>query len=148
MNALLIGRFQPFHLGHLFALKEILKAGHKPTIVIGSIDKHDEKNPFTFKERKKIIQAVLKAESIKAKILGLKDYPTDKEWEQVLKHTKFDIIFSADDYPWLQDLKVIKIKRHNKISATKIRFLIRHSKPWQHLVHKAAIRHIPLDKLL
>ena len=56
MNGLLIGRFQPFHLGHLDALKFALSKVEKLWIGIGSSNKPNQKqNPFSADERKQMI---------------------------------------------------------------------------------------------
>jgi nicotinamide-nucleotide adenylyltransferase len=51
-RGLYVGRFQPFHLGHLYAIKEILAKVDELVIVIGSAQySHNLKNPFTAGER-------------------------------------------------------------------------------------------------
>ena len=50
--ALFIGRFQPFHKGHLSAVKWIAARSSKVIIAIGSAEKENEpKNTFSEKER-------------------------------------------------------------------------------------------------
>ena len=60
-EALFIGRFQPFHLGHLFAIEYILRQNHdKIIIVIGSAQySHTFENPFTAGERYEMIANTL-----------------------------------------------------------------------------------------
>ena len=56
MNGLLIGRFQPFHLGHLAALQFAIPKVDKLWLGLGSSNKPIEKNnPFSIEERKKMI---------------------------------------------------------------------------------------------
>ncbi len=51
-RALFIGRFQPFHHGHFFALKKLLKKFGEVVVVIGSSeDSFSSENPFTCGER-------------------------------------------------------------------------------------------------
>lgn len=65
-QALFVGRFQPFHLGHLSVIKEALKKEDRIIIVIGSAEEnHQPANPFTAGERFQMIEAALKAEKIK-----------------------------------------------------------------------------------
>ncbi|HLN89981.1 MAG TPA: adenylyltransferase/cytidyltransferase family protein, partial [Candidatus Binatia bacterium] len=51
-RGLYVGRFQPFHLGHLDAIKYVLKEVDELVIVIGSAQySHNSNNPFTAGER-------------------------------------------------------------------------------------------------
>ena len=56
MNGLLIGRFQPFHLGHLDALHFALTKVDRLWVGLGSSNKPPQKNnPFSAEQRKKMI---------------------------------------------------------------------------------------------
>lgn len=51
-RGLFVGRFQPFHLGHLMAIKDVLEEVDELVIVIGSAQcSHDVDDPFTAGER-------------------------------------------------------------------------------------------------
>ncbi len=51
-RGLYVGRFQPFHLGHLEAIKEVLNDVDELVVVIGSAQySHNIHNPFTAGER-------------------------------------------------------------------------------------------------
>lgn len=54
-SALYIGRFQPFHKGHLYIFKKLLK--NHDEIVLGIINRpKDSKNPFPYSYVKKVIE--------------------------------------------------------------------------------------------
>ena len=58
-KALFIGRFQPFHKGHLHALEGILADGYEVIMALGSTqESHTLMNPLTVEERKDIIKRV------------------------------------------------------------------------------------------
>jgi len=63
-RGLYVGRFQPFHLGHIDAIKHALKEVDELVIVIGSAQySHNANNPFTAGERLVMVrQALLEAE--------------------------------------------------------------------------------------
>ncbi|MFH0970944.1 MAG: adenylyltransferase/cytidyltransferase family protein, partial [Candidatus Micrarchaeota archaeon] len=59
-TALVIGRFQPFHNGHLEAIRKMIKDNGKLLLVIGSAqESRTRKNPFSAKERMEMISACL-----------------------------------------------------------------------------------------
>ena len=66
-----IGRFQPFHNGHLNTIKEALTKCDKLLIVIGSTNKKDSRNPFTYKQRADMILNTIPNDKII--IMGLPD---------------------------------------------------------------------------
>lgn len=52
-----IGRFQPYHKGHLKVIETALKIAEKVIVLIGSANSaRNPRNPFTFDERKKMIE--------------------------------------------------------------------------------------------
>lgn len=145
MKALFVGRFEPFHLGHLKVIKWILKKYDKLFIAIGSSqESNTSKNPFTLEERKKMIDNSLKSEGIEKKkyeIFGIPDVYDDNAWvKSILKKVKFDVLFTMN--PWTKrcfDAFNIPVKEHPMfydISASKIRKMIKNNEDWQKLVPK------------
>lgn len=64
-RAVLLGRFQPFHLGHLAVVKQILSEQDELVIAIGSAQaSHTQENPFTAGERIMMITKALDNERI------------------------------------------------------------------------------------
>ncbi|MFG1520056.1 MAG: nicotinamide-nucleotide adenylyltransferase [Thermoplasmataceae archaeon] len=65
MRALVVGRFQPFHLGHLEVIKSILRENSSVIIGIGSAQySHTLKDPFTAGERHLMISRSLEENKI------------------------------------------------------------------------------------
>jgi nicotinamide-nucleotide adenylyltransferase len=145
--ALIVGRFQPFHKGHLYLIKKALKIADKITIGIGSANISDENNPLDFETRKKIIKAVAYKEKIEEKIIKivpLDDFFDDKKWlENVKKQIgDFDVVLGNND--WTNNIlekagyKVIKVDylKRGVYEGWRIRKLIREGKKWQDRVPK------------
>jgi len=145
MKAIFVGRFQPFHKGHLRAVKEILKREKEILIFIGSQQEFfTKKNPFNFRERKEILKRVFLKEKLKGiKIFGVPDFLDDKLWaKKVLKIGKIEkrnaIVFTQN--PWVKrcfEQIGVKVKEHPLffgISATKIREKIAKKEKWEDLV--------------
>ncbi len=64
-SALYVGRFQPFHLGHLSVVKKILEENERVIILIGSAEKNFlPKDPFTAGERYEMIENSLRENQI------------------------------------------------------------------------------------
>lgn len=85
--ALFIGRFQPFHKGHLYSLKKALELAEKVIIGIGSSNKSDENNPWSYEEREEMVECVLKVEELRGKVVAVvavPDNPSDEVWAEEL----------------------------------------------------------------
>ncbi|MGM5484382.1 MAG: adenylyltransferase/cytidyltransferase family protein [Nanobdellota archaeon] len=137
MRALFLGRFQPFHKGHLDALAQIEE--EELIIAIGSSQTHDtEDNPFPAGMRRRMIN-----ESVKKpfRLAYIEDTETDKEWMNNITLLDFDIIYTGN--PDTEKLfrehgyKVKKLDFNEDITATEIRKRIREGKGWHHLVPDA-----------
>ena len=146
MNGLLIGRFQPFHLGHLEALRFALSKVDKLWVGLGSSNKPPQKNnPFSANQRKEMILSSLD-ESMKEKILiySIPDLDNHIRWIEKIDTIvpKFDIIFSNDELTKhlysKRSTKVISIPflKREQLSGTHIRDLIKTDQKWDDLVPK------------
>lgn len=144
MDGLLIGRFQPFHLGHLEALQFALSKVDKLWIGLGSSNKPVEKNnPFTAEQRKEMILSSIN-DSMKEKISihFIPDVDNHIRWIEKIDTIvpKFDIIFSNDDLTKhlysKRNIQVLSIPFLNResLSGTNIRDLIISDQKWDDLV--------------
>ena len=144
MNGLLIGRFQPFHLGHLEALQFALSKVDKLWLGLGSSNKPIEKsNPFSAEERKKMILSSID-DSMKNKITiyFIPDVDNHVKWIEKIDTIvpKFDIVFSNDpltDHLYSKrTVQVISIPflKRDQLSGTRIRNLIKSDQKWDDLV--------------
>ncbi len=129
---LFIGRFQPFHLGHIDALNQARKYGVTEFFIgIGSSNKeHTAENPFTYEERNTMITKLLKSLGTKFTIYPLPDMESDEDRkEYIFKNIpKFDVVVSGN--PWTSSIfKKIKyplcpIKITKDIKSTSIRHML------------------------
>lgn len=85
--AVFIGRFQPFHKGHLEVLRNGLKIADKVLILVGSYKSaRNVKNPWTFEERKRmILESVydlkIPVDEASLEVEGIRDYyNSDNFW--------------------------------------------------------------------
>jgi nicotinamide-nucleotide adenylyltransferase len=144
MNGLLIGRFQPFHLGHLEALRFALSKVDKLWVGLGSSNLFPQKNnPFSAEQRKEMILSSID-DSIKEKILlyFIPDLDNHIKWIEKIDTIvpKFDIIFSNDELTkHLYSKRLVKVisipfLKRDKLSGTNIRDLIISDQKWDDLV--------------
>lgn len=146
MRALFVGRFQPFHLGHLHAVKKIVAKYGKVTIAIGSSNvSRTRENPFTYSQRRKMVLAALKSEPLlkgKYAIVPLPDLFDDKKWrESVLSKGNFAVVVTGTAWVARCLKGYLKVERPSflrraELNATRIRrFLNTGNTNWKQLVH-------------
>ena len=144
MDGLLIGRFQPFHKGHLEAVKIGLSKVNNLWIGIGSSNKSNEKrNPFTADERKEMILSSLDSQTLKrVKIFFVPDTGDHEKWTYHVDSIvpPYDLVFSNDDFTLTlykkrgKSVFEIPLLKRDIISGTNIREMIVNGKNWQDLV--------------
>ncbi|MEW5760716.1 MAG: nicotinamide-nucleotide adenylyltransferase [Candidatus Thermoplasmatota archaeon] len=149
VRAFVIGRFQPFHKGHLMMVKELSKKYSDVIIGIGSAQySHTLENPFTAGERHLMISRALEDEGIyNYYLIPIEDVNKHSLWvSQVESLTpKFDVVvtgntlnkrlFSEKNYT------IVEPKMYNKeeYSGTEIRRRILSGEDWQSLVPPAVV---------
>jgi bifunctional NMN adenylyltransferase/nudix hydrolase len=86
--AVYVGRFQPFHLGHLALLRRALELAPLCVAVIGSaFQARTPKNPFTWAERAEMIrQALSPDERTRVRFLPVRDHYDMKRWVAAVRH--------------------------------------------------------------
>jgi len=101
-RGLYVGRFQPFHLGHLGAVKTVLKEVDEIVIVIGSAQySHNSNNPFTAGERLVMIRCALQEARVnfsKLWIVPVPDVHLHMLWVSALEGytPKFNVCYSNE----------------------------------------------------
>lgn len=101
-RGLYVGRFQPFHLGHLEAVKNILNEVEELVVVIGSAQySHNKENPFTAGERLVMIRSAMeeaKVDYARVWIVPVPDVHLHMMWVSALEGytPKFQIVYSND----------------------------------------------------
>ena len=139
ITGILLGRFQPLHLGHIDALGQIKCQVHAVKILIGSSNiSGTPENPLSFTQRK----AYMRSCGIAYPILPLPDNSSDEVWCQHLRrHMDANtILFSANDRVLAllkkNGIPCISLKMNISISATQIRNSIRQDKFYEDTLQK------------
>lgn len=153
-RGIFIGRFQPFHKGHLEVIKGLLDELDELIILVGSSQySHEPNNPFTAGERITMIRLALKEASIDANryiIIPVPDIGMHSAWvAQVVAYTpSFDVVYTNE--PLTRRLfteagfKVERVAYHQRrvFSATEIRKRILAGEDWDELVPKSVAQFI------
>lgn len=141
-TGLIIGRFQPFHRGHLYLFQESFKNVEKVIIGIGSVNVHDENNPFTQRQVEDMINKVIinkKWNNQVIQIVGIPDFHDDQKWLDFIKKNclPFDVVISNND--WVTnifkkiDVPIIEIPLYKRelYEGWRIRKLMREEGEWK-----------------
>ncbi|MEM3550152.1 MAG: nicotinamide-nucleotide adenylyltransferase [Candidatus Bathyarchaeia archaeon] len=148
-RGLFVGRFQPFHMGHLHAVKEILREVDEVVIVIGSAQySHRIENPFTAGERIVMIRRALDEERMDYRriwIVPVPDFHIHMVWVSAVEGytPRFDVVYSNEPLTRRlfkeagYEVKPIRFHRRKDYSATEIRERILRDKNWGELVPKS-----------
>ncbi len=136
--AIYIGRFQPFHQGHLACVHEGLKIANRIIILIGSVNQpRSQKNPWDYKERRRMVRASFcKEQNQRIAIAGVRDYNDDRKWIKSIKttvnritqmgsdsivligHIRDDSSYYLENFP---NWDLVELPEYQTINATQIR---------------------------
>lgn len=141
-----MGRFQPFHLGHLAAVKYALKQVEYLYVVVGSAQRsHERDNPFTAGERITMIKSALDGNGVdpsKWMAIPIVDADSHSLWVTSVESMvpKFDVVFTNDALTFLLfneggiEVKAVPYLDRSRYSATNVRARILERKDWDSLV--------------
>lgn len=151
-RGLFVGRFQPFHIGHLTAISNILEKLDELVIVVGSSQySHRIDNPFTAGERITMTRKALEEEGISPSrywIVPVPDVHVHVTWvAQVVGYTpKFTVVYTNDPltrrlfteagYP----VKPVPFHKRELYSATEIRKRMLNGKNWEELLPSSVVQ--------
>jgi nicotinamide-nucleotide adenylyltransferase len=149
-RALLIGRYQPFHKGHLKAIQEISDEEYRLVIAVGSAQiSHTIDNPFTAGERYLMIADALEAEGIpNFEIIPIMDINRYAIWVSHVESLvpPIDIVFSNNLLTKRlfsekgYEVKAQKLYDREKYSGTEVRRRILAGENWQELVPESVVK--------
>lgn len=139
---LVVGRFQPFHKGHLYLIKKALTIASKLVIGIGSSNIVNEDNPLSYRTRRSMILRVFEKEGLQErllKIVPIPDVPDDDEWLRITQKRVGSFAVSIGNNGWVNgifrkaSIPVIEVPhlRKSYYKGTTIRTLVKKGKSWE-----------------
>ncbi len=153
-RGLFVGRFQPFHKGHLSVVEDILKEVDELVIVVGSAQySHRIDNPFTTGERLVMIRGALEEAGIDLSriwIVPVPDVHIHMVWVSAVEGytPRFDVVYSNEPLTRRlfteagYEVKSIHFHKRKVYSATEIRERILKDGNWEELVPKSVVEFI------
>jgi nicotinamide-nucleotide adenylyltransferase len=153
-RGLYVGRFQPFHLGHLEAIQYVIKEVDEAVIAIGSAQySHNATNPFTAGERLVMIRRALEEASIdysRVWVVPVPDVHLHMLWVAALEGytPRFNVVYSNE--PLTRRLfmeagykvKRIRFFERKNYNSTLVREKMLHDDSWTTLVPKSVAKFI------
>lgn len=147
MKALFIGRFQPFHKGHLSVVQQAVKENDHLYIGIGSTQyNYEPYNPLTTAERIQIIEAALKEAKISREKYSIIPVPNIENFALWPRHVELYIppfqklytgstivaeLFNDYNKTLKKPYEIIPVQKTCKICSTEIRTQMLKNKPWE-----------------
>lgn len=152
-TSLFIGRFQPFHKGHLSVALRALKECDFLIIGIGSAENHNEPdNPFTAGERFEMIRASLDELNIDRARYAIIPVRNINNYDLWVEHVSrllppFESVYTGSEI--VTDLfkkhgkyRVITVDFTEKISGTEVRRHLKEDRNWENLVPTAVKKYL------
>lgn len=149
-RALFIGRFQPFHNGHLHVVKKLLKNYDELIIAIGSAEAEPSReNPFTAGERIEMIKSCFsKNELARIAIIPIRDINDHSKWVSHVKQyvPTFHCVYSNNElvrklfYESGMDVHALWFFRKELHTGRIIREKILDGKHWENSVPKSVAK--------
>ncbi|MDE1823177.1 MAG: nicotinamide-nucleotide adenylyltransferase [Candidatus Micrarchaeota archaeon] len=155
---LFIGRFQPFHKGHMYAIRFCLERCRNLVIGIGSSQESGTQiNPISSKDRIRILRSGLSGAGIdtgRIRFLEIPDFDDNEKWRNYIIHKEpgIGIVFSRNRLVGRifkgHDIEVMLPPWHERrrLIATRIRGMIKKGWHWQALVPRGAVELISSHK--
>lgn len=149
-RGLFLGRFQPFHIGHLDVAQRLARQHEEIVVAIGSAQvSHTDKNPFTAGERVEMAHAALREARVQnALVMPLPDVGRNSVWVSHVRSfvPAFSTLYTNN--PLMTRLfreagvKVAPAPFHarERYEGSQIRRLMREGGEWRALVPPAVAR--------
>ncbi|MBI5159284.1 nicotinamide-nucleotide adenylyltransferase [Candidatus Micrarchaeota archaeon] len=159
MRGLFVGRFQPFHNGHLKAIEWVLRECSDLIVLVGSSQAcYEVENPFTVGERIEMVHDTLKASKLLEKciILSIPDVNNNALWIAHVNSLvpKYDVVYTNNSLTrkLFQDagrqVKDIPFFDRLDFDGTKIRKAMLKGTGWQKFVPKEVEKFIEKKKII
>lgn len=159
--ALFIGRFQPFHNGHLYSLNKCLELADRVIVGIGSSQESGtENNPWDYEARKEMVDS-LPGVARKVQIVAIPDVHDDIKWGNLIREIieqagyKFSDVVGVGNNEWtnriFRNIGIVVYETglymRDELEGIKIRALMRdQNNSWKLRVPKTVVKCLEQDE--
>ena len=147
-RGILIGRFQPFHDGHMRVVEDIIDEVDELVLGIGSADaSHEPRNPFTAGERIMMIQNTLAELDGTTYVVPLDDMDRNSVWVSHVESMSpwFDVAYSNNPLVIRlfreagTDVRQTEMFDREQLKGSEIRKLMARNDDWTQFVPEAVV---------
>ncbi|WP_096390698.1 nicotinamide-nucleotide adenylyltransferase [Halopenitus persicus] len=148
MRGFYIGRFQPFHDGHLHMVEEIAEEVDELVLGIGSAgDSHSTRNPFTAGERVMMVTKAVEDLDLTTYVVPIEDLERNSVWVSHVQSMSpaFQVAYSNNPLVIrLFEEAGVEVRqspmfRRDVLEGTELRERMIHDRDWQTLVPDAVV---------
>ncbi|MFP4632594.1 MAG: nicotinamide-nucleotide adenylyltransferase [Halobacteriales archaeon] len=146
MRGFYVGRFQPFHEGHMWAVERIVEDVDEVVVAVGSAqDSHTKENPFTAGERISMITKSIEGVDATFYVIPVEDVNRNSLWTAQIRSIcpPFEVVYSNNPLvARLFEEEGVEVRRNHlfereRYSGTRIREKMLEGGDWRSLVPDA-----------
>ena len=153
----MIARWKPVHLGQAAVLRALCSGAGHVLIGVGSSNRYNLRNPFTFAETESMLRLTL-AEHSNYEIIPVPDLDDGPRWRAMVREMfgELDAFVSdnpyvanlmKDDYRLMRPVDWLDPAEHVRIDGTTVRVLMAKGEGWQDWVPPRVAQYIEENKL-
>lgn len=152
-----VARWKPVHLGHAAVLEALCDGADHVLVGVGSANRHDLKNPFTFEETVAMIRAALPGRE-NFELLAVPDLNDGPRWRLMVRDLFGELDLFFTDNPYVAHLmeglyevarpvSLVPAERRVAVDGTRVRFEMAKGDAWRGWVPAAVADYIAANGL-
>jgi nicotinamide-nucleotide adenylyltransferase len=153
----MIARWKPVHLGHAVVLNALCDGAAHVRIGVGSTNRYNARNPFTFDETCDMIRLALGANT-RYEIIAVDDLDDGPRWRERVRELFGPLDLFVTDNPYVATLMrevytvarpiaLIPPEKRMRIDGTMVRLALARGEEWQSLVPESVADYIERNGL-
>ncbi len=153
----MIARWKPVHLGHAAILRALCNSGEAALIGVGSSNRYNARNPFTFDETRDMLQLVL-AEFSNFQVIPVPDLDDGPRWRVMVMDLFGDLdVFATanpyvasllrDEYRVIPPVELIPPRERVPAEGSEVRRAMARGEEWESLVPQVIAEYIKSNRL-